>query len=239
MKTPSKILTGISAHLLFALAACVQSNAQHRADPTTTVPARLKQLGCDASVTYKTNGNLVSCTVHCRDLDQRNRVYDDFRAAKTAALSATREPPTVCIVLPLDPEAFKSQQATLRTRQQDLQAAAAEEERRSNEQLRLAKKEQEAQEEAREAERLAPFKLLLEGEPGDPYAKVEYQRERERVQQAVQSGNVAYAQYAREILTLADEITSARLSGNRGVVESNGGVIKQRLKWLLDADVIK
>jgi hypothetical protein len=79
-------------------------------DPTAIMAARLKQIGHDPSVTYKTNDNYVYCTAHCRDLNERNAVYDGFRNVPKYGLSATKNPPTVCVVLLLDPGAYQSNQ---------------------------------------------------------------------------------------------------------------------------------
>lgn len=61
-------------------------------------------------VACKTNDALVFCTIRCRDLDQRNAFYDKFSEVKKYALTATKDPPTVCIVLVYDPARFGAQQ---------------------------------------------------------------------------------------------------------------------------------
>ena len=83
-------------------------------DPTAIISARLKQIGHNPSVTYKTNDNYVYCTAHCSDLNERNAVYDGFRNVPKFGLSATKNPPTVCIVLLLDPAAYQSNQQAQR-----------------------------------------------------------------------------------------------------------------------------
>src|SRR5437899_8342653 len=79
-------------------------------DPTAVIEARLKQIARDPAVTYKTNDNYVFCTAHCRDLNERNAIYDAFRNVPKYGLTATKNPPTVCVVLLLDPSAYQSSQ---------------------------------------------------------------------------------------------------------------------------------
>jgi hypothetical protein len=79
-------------------------------DPTAIIEARLKQIARDPAVTYKTNDNYVFCTAHCRDLNERNAIYDAFRNVPKYGLTATKNPPTVCVVLLLDPAAYQSSQ---------------------------------------------------------------------------------------------------------------------------------
>ena len=86
------------------------TNAPHRLDATDIVQNRLKQLQVDVPVSYRTNGNLIFCTVHCQNLDQRNTVYDDFTGLPKYGLSATKSPPAVTIVLLLDPGRYFSEQ---------------------------------------------------------------------------------------------------------------------------------
>jgi len=79
-------------------------------DPTAIIQARLKQIDRAPSVTYKTNDIYVFCTAHCGDLNERNAVYDAFRNVPKYGLTATKKPPTVCVVLLLDPTAYQSNQ---------------------------------------------------------------------------------------------------------------------------------
>jgi hypothetical protein len=79
-------------------------------DPTAVMEARLKQIGRDPAVIYRTNDNYVFCTAHCRDLNERNAIYDAFRNVPKYGLTATKNPPTVCVVLLLDPAAYQSSQ---------------------------------------------------------------------------------------------------------------------------------
>lgn len=83
-------------------------------DPTAIVESRLKQIAREPSVTYKTNNNYVFCTAHCRDLNERNAVYDAFRNVSKYSLTATKNPPNVCIVLLLDPRTYESNQQAQR-----------------------------------------------------------------------------------------------------------------------------
>jgi hypothetical protein len=79
-------------------------------DPTAVIESRLKEIARDPAVTYKTNDNYVFCTAHCRDLNERNAIYDAFRNVPKYSLTATKNPPTVCVVLLLDPAAYQSTQ---------------------------------------------------------------------------------------------------------------------------------
>jgi hypothetical protein len=79
-------------------------------DPTAIVESRLKSIGRSPSVTYRTNDNYVFCTAHCADVNERNAVYDGFRNIPKYSLTATKEPPTVCVVVLLDPAAYQSNQ---------------------------------------------------------------------------------------------------------------------------------
>jgi len=83
-------------------------------DPTAIVESRLKEIGRAPSVTYKTNDNYVFCTAHCSDLNERNAVYDAFRNIPKYSLTATKNPPTVCVVVLLDPSAYQSNQQAQR-----------------------------------------------------------------------------------------------------------------------------
>jgi hypothetical protein len=67
-------------------------------DHLAAVNSQLQAINCSAPVTYRTNRNLVDCTVHCRDLAERDAVYNAFRNVKKSALTSTRVPPTVCVV---------------------------------------------------------------------------------------------------------------------------------------------
>lgn len=79
-----------------------QTNALHQTDPAEIIQGRLKKLEVDAPVSYRTNGNLVFCTIACRDLEQRNAVYDGFSNLAKFGLTATKNPPTVTVVLLFD-----------------------------------------------------------------------------------------------------------------------------------------
>jgi len=86
------------------------TKAARPSGPMAIVQDRLKQLEVDAPVSYHTNGNLVFCTVACRDVDQRNAVYDGFSNLAKYGLTATRNPPTVTVVLLLDAARYLSEQ---------------------------------------------------------------------------------------------------------------------------------
>lgn len=47
---------------------------------------------------YKTNDNLLYATILCKDVAERNAVYDAFRSTPKYAMSAQRTPPSVCVV---------------------------------------------------------------------------------------------------------------------------------------------
>jgi hypothetical protein len=79
-----------------------QTNAMRQPDPGDIVQSRLKKLEIDAPVSYRTNGNLLFCTIACRDLDQRNAVYDGFSNIPKYGLTATKNPPSVTVVLLFD-----------------------------------------------------------------------------------------------------------------------------------------
>ena len=87
-----------------------QTNTPRQLDPTDIVPAHLKKIQVEAPVSYRTNGNLVYCTVRCQNLEQRNTVYDDFGGLPKYGLAATKNPPTVTVVLVLDPGKYFSEQ---------------------------------------------------------------------------------------------------------------------------------
>jgi hypothetical protein len=82
----------------------------HPSDAEEIIQARLKKIEVDAPVNYRTNGNLVFCTVRCRDLDQRNAVYDGFSSLQKYGLTATKNPPTVTVVLLLDAAKYLTDQ---------------------------------------------------------------------------------------------------------------------------------
>ena len=91
-----------------------QTNAPREFAPAQTVQNRLKQIEVDAPVTYSTNGNVIFCTVRCKDLDQRNAVYDGFSNLPKVGLTATKNPPSVTVVLLLDPAKYFSEQQNQR-----------------------------------------------------------------------------------------------------------------------------
>jgi hypothetical protein len=93
--------------ILGASCLCLQAE---QVDPTAIVESRLKEIDRSPLVTYKTNDNYVFCTAHCRDLNERNAVYDAFRNIPKYGLTATKNPPTVCVVLLLDPAVYQSNQ---------------------------------------------------------------------------------------------------------------------------------
>ncbi len=76
-------------------------------DPLSLVESRLKTMKCDAPITSKTNETDVLCSIHCRDLDERDAVYDAFRDLPKLSLSATKEPPTVSVAIVFDPAAYE------------------------------------------------------------------------------------------------------------------------------------
>lgn len=86
------------------------TNAPSRNDPVEPVQSRLKKADIDVPVTYRTNGNLIFCTVRCKNLDQRNAVYDTFSSMPKYGLSATRNPPTVTVVVLSDAAKYLSEQ---------------------------------------------------------------------------------------------------------------------------------
>src|SRR5262249_14881688 len=87
-----------------------QTNALHQPDQGDPVQSRLKKLEIEAPVTYRTNGNLLFCTIACRDLDQRNAVYDGFSNIPKYGLTATKNPPSVTVVLLADAGKYLSDQ---------------------------------------------------------------------------------------------------------------------------------
>ena len=70
----------------------------------------LDRIKSEAEVTYRTNNNRVYCTVKCCDLKQRNLLFDAFHGTPNCAVTGIKEPPTVCVVLPLDLEQFRKEQ---------------------------------------------------------------------------------------------------------------------------------
>ena len=87
-----------------------QTNAVRQPEPADLIQSRLKNLQMEAPVTYRTNGNLLFCTISCRDLDQRNAVYDGFSNIPKYGLTATKNPPSVTVVLLLDAAKYLSDQ---------------------------------------------------------------------------------------------------------------------------------
>ena len=85
-------------------------NALHQPDPGDVIQSRLKKLEIEAPVSYRTNGNLLFCTIACRDLDQRNAVYDGFSNIPKYGLTATKNPPSVTVVLLVDAAKYLSDQ---------------------------------------------------------------------------------------------------------------------------------
>jgi hypothetical protein len=87
-----------------------QTNTLHQPDQGDVVQSRLKKLEIEAPVTYRTNGNLLFCTIACRDLDQRNAVYDGFSNVPKYGLTATKNPPSVTVVLLVDAAKYLNDQ---------------------------------------------------------------------------------------------------------------------------------
>ncbi|HTL56511.1 MAG TPA: hypothetical protein VL361_12580 [Candidatus Limnocylindrales bacterium] len=87
-----------------------QTNSASRMDPTEVVQKQLKKADIDVPISYRTNGNLVFCTVRCKDLEQRNAVYDTFSSMAKYGLSATKTPPTVTVVVLSDAAKYFSEQ---------------------------------------------------------------------------------------------------------------------------------
>ena len=86
------------------------TNGLRQSGPVEIIQNRLKQIEVEAPVSYHTNGNLVFCTIACRDLEQRNAVYDGFSNLAKYGLTATKQPPTVTVVLLLDAARYLSEQ---------------------------------------------------------------------------------------------------------------------------------
>lgn len=93
-----------------AQTAAPSTNASSRTDPTEGVQSQLKKADIDLPISYRTNGNLIFCTVRCKDLDQRNAVYDTFSSMAKYGLSATKNPPTVTVVILSDASRYFSEQ---------------------------------------------------------------------------------------------------------------------------------
>src|SRR5262249_54869938 len=87
-----------------------QTNAVRQPEPGDIIHSRLEKLEIKAPVSYRTNGNLLFCTISCRDLDQRNAVYDGFSNIPKYGLTATKIPPSVTVVLLLDAAKYLSDQ---------------------------------------------------------------------------------------------------------------------------------
>jgi len=87
-----------------------QTNILRQPAQGEIVPSRLKALEIEAPVSYRTNGNLLFCTISCHDLDQRNAVYDGFSNIPKYGLTATKNPPSVTVVLLLDAAKYLSDQ---------------------------------------------------------------------------------------------------------------------------------
>ena len=66
----------------------------------------------------------------------------------------------------------------------------------------------------------------------------DYELARRRVARASHSPNFVWAQTAREILDLADGITRAKLAGFQNVVDTKGNLIKDKIRFLLDAGIL-
>ncbi len=83
-------------------------------DPVTTVQEQLKKLERTPlpQVTYETNSSSVFCRVSCRDVKEKDLLYDYFRGVPNAGISANKT--TVCVVIPLDPAGFARNQAIQR-----------------------------------------------------------------------------------------------------------------------------
>ena len=66
----------------------------------------------------------------------------------------------------------------------------------------------------------------------------DYEVARRRVVHASHSPNFVWAQTAREILDLADGVTRAKMAGFQNVVETKGSLIKDKIRFLLDAGIL-
>jgi hypothetical protein len=144
-------------------------------NPQAAVQWSFREIEHAPPVTYKTNGNMVLCTAHCRDLNERNAVFDAFRTLPNAGVSGTKTPPEVCVVLPLDPTAF--QRKVQMSRQQAMvQKAVAEQQARQRQAMDEAQRTL-ARRIDTEPEKLYGQQFTVEGEyegleplPGDrPY----------------------------------------------------------------------
>jgi len=82
--------------------------------PLALVRLRLKELQRTPPLTCRTNGGMVFCTMRCRDLEERNLLYNAFRKIPNCTITATKSPPSVCVVLPADPASFERTQETMR-----------------------------------------------------------------------------------------------------------------------------
>jgi len=90
---------------------------------------------------------------------------------------------------------------------------------------------------AQEAARLAKFQPLLDGRP-EPMT-YDYFIARKTIEQVVTGRSPIYAPYAQQILMWSDEITRARLNGNKPLVSGNAELIRHNLQLLLDDDIIR
>jgi hypothetical protein len=62
------------------------------------------------TLTYEIDGALVHCKAHCRDLAERDAVYEIFRGIPNSTLSASSDPPTATVILPIDHRRFQREQ---------------------------------------------------------------------------------------------------------------------------------
>jgi hypothetical protein len=97
-------------HVDLSSASPAQTNVLRQPVPADIVQSRLKDFEIEAPVSYRTNGNLLFCTISCRDLDQRNAVYDGFSNIPKYGLTATKNPPSVTVVLLVDAAKYLSDQ---------------------------------------------------------------------------------------------------------------------------------
>jgi hypothetical protein len=140
---------------------------------------------------------------------------------------------------PVD-EAKLQGEAAERVKQARARNAAIEEAQRAAVARRAQEQQAKEQAAAHEAaQRLVTFAPLQFGRP--PYSSAEYLQyllAKEAVAQAAQAENPTYANYARQILALSDDITGAKLNGLQNVVEIKANEIKRLLDLLFDANVL-
>jgi hypothetical protein len=123
---------------------------------------------------------------------------------------------------------FRRQQADYIARNQAAEKAAGE--RVQGEKKQRAEQEREA--------RLAPYKPLWEGQPVDASLHGNWSWARGLIQRVADTGNLVHAQLAKDILSLADDITVERRENRQSAVEMQAHQMKKRLEQLLDAGVL-